>query len=154
MSHYFLRGDLETLYKKIDKVSKDLDRVSLLLGEACRQSAETYHDNAPYEDAVREQGILSRRLHDLLHLQKEAVVIELPQTFWTVQVGATVTVQDLATSETETYEIGSYVVFDDRYERISYVSPLAQALEGARVGEIRTLNLETMARNLKVVAIK
>jgi len=151
---YFLREDLEILHKKIDEVSRDLDRVSLLLGEACQQSSETFHDNAPYEVAVREQIILSRHLQDLLQFQRDVVIVDPPGTFCTVRIGAMVTIQDIATSEIETYKIGSYIVFDYSYEKISYVSPMAQALEGARVGEVRTLNLETRVRTLRVVAIK
>jgi transcription elongation factor GreA len=68
-----------------------------------------------------------------------------------VGLGSTVTVIDLATEETEVYQLVLAEMMDIDAGHISLASPLGQALRGRKVGEEVSLRLPSLTRRLRIV---
>lgn len=149
---YFLQVDIDDLNERIDKIMEQVQAAGQDMGISCRQSAETYHDNAPYEEAVRSFEFYTTRIRELIRIQREIRLILPPKTNKRVVVGTTVTVLDLVAQEQATFAIGSFLVF--RPGRISYKSPLAKLLIGAGVGSIRKGVIADQERQFRVVKIE
>ncbi len=156
MPNYFTRGDYEKLQKKIRETEDKLDEVSKQIGEACQQSSETYHDNFPFEEAVRQQGLWSRKLRDLIDLQRDVEIVHPTADPAEVAIGSSVTVEDMTTGRQETYTIGSHGVagYSDEPNVISYDSPLGDCLMGAQKGNVRILKMPTRISHLLVKEIR
>ena len=122
------------------------------MGESC-SGGETFHDNAPYEEAVRNQGLLSTRLRALVSVRNEASIVAPNPSNDTVSIGKTVTVQDALTRDVSTFRIGSYMTLTDE-TAASYNSPIGRLLMGARIGEIRKGKIAGKERQLLVQEIQ
>lgn len=144
MNKYFTSSDFAALQRKISEVMKKLDETSKAIGEACNQSSETTHDNFPYEEAVRQQALWSRRLDELSELSQGALVVRAVASNTEVRIGKHVELEDLMTGEVKTHRIGSFNVasYSSDESAISYNSPLGNRLLGARVDDIRVLEVE------------
>ncbi len=132
---YFLRHDLIELEKKVRALQAEIVEVGSRISEACDQGAETYHDNAPFEEAVRHQQILSAQLSNILSILRGAQPIDPPQSPKTVCVGTKVLV--IFDNEEKPVEltIGSFRNALNEDDIVSYVSPLGQSLIGAKPGD-------------------
>ena len=154
MPYYFLKEDLDALRARVRELEEDLRVVGRELGEACSQSAETWHDNAPYEEAVRESKLLSRRLKELVDVLREAELVTPPSSAAKrVSIGRNVTVLDLDTGEELAFTVGSYLVLDNA-ERRSYRAPLVRLLILAEEGDIREGKIGNRHRAFEVVRIE
>lgn len=128
MLYYFLERDWMELNDRIRSVNKKVEDAGKDVGESCSQGAETFHDNAPYEEAVRAMQLNSSRLRELVNIQQEAEVIPYPSNPNKVVIGSVVKVLDMDTDDLEVFQIGSYIAFFPK--QISYTSPLAKLLLG------------------------
>ena len=83
--------------------------------------------------------MLSRQLRDLVDLRKKAKKADLPSDKNKVGIGSIVTILNSATGEIKSFKIGSFAVFAEAGERpISYDSPMARIIMGAKVGELKS----------------
>ena len=89
-------------------------------------------ENAEYDDAKNEQGMLEGRILTLEKMIRNAVIIE-EQHDGRVQVGSRVTVRDEFGEEE--YTIVGPAEVDVGKGRISMESPVGKALLGHRIGE-------------------
>jgi transcription elongation GreA/GreB family factor len=72
-----------------------------------------------------------------------------------VDIGATVTIQEVGTGERRTLVVGSYQVLDQQHDdEVSYAAPLAKPLLGATVGEEREVTIGDRTATFRVVAIE
>ncbi len=99
-------------------------------------------ENAEYDAAKEEQGLLEARIRELESKLANAEIIE-PQKVKSdkVSFGATVTVVDGDTGEEKVYKIVGEYIYDLEKGEIPYTSPIAQALIGHSAGdwvEVRT----------------
>ena len=76
--YYFLREDFEVLSRLVADINERVRQSGQDVGESCRQAAETYHDNAPYEEAMRSMEFNATRLQSLLVIQRNAEIIQAP----------------------------------------------------------------------------
>ena len=93
-------------------------------------------ENAEYDTAKNEQGLMEARIRQLEDILRRAEVLEAPQASVSgqfVTLGSTVTID--FDGEEETYTIVSPVEAKPREGRISNESPVGRALLGHRVGE-------------------
>lgn len=150
--YYFLRKDLEMLDRMIADINNKVKQSGKDIGDSCHQSAETYHDNAPYEEAVRSMALYSTYLKSLWDIWNQSQVIEPAQNTDQVRIGHKVILLDMNTDELIKIRIGSYRVFDDN--AISYTSPLAQLILGAPQGHIRKGMVGDRQRELMVLSIE
>ncbi len=113
-----------------------------------------WHDNFAYEHNQREMHRLARAVRDLERAMSRLEVVDPPsEAPERVVLGARVT--SLVDGEEErTAVVAGWADGDPKAGRVSYLSPLARALLGARVGEERTLRVGGRERTLEVVAIE
>ena len=153
MRYYFLKEDYEALEQRISELVEKLREVGQDIGEACRQSAETYHDNFAYEEAERLSHLLSQRLRELLEIRDNAVVVNPPRKGDRVALGRKVTILDLESGKEQTFKVGSYLVLRENGSR-SYRAPLVRLLIGAEVGDVCEGVVGGRHRAFEVVAIE
>lgn len=149
--YYFLRVDLDALTEKIQKLGARLRELGQEMGESTRQSAETFHDNFPYEEALRQFQMTNRRLHELMKVRACAQMVE-PSLADRVGIGKRVTVETVESGEVRTFQVGSYLTLTDG-KAVSYNAPLAKALIGARVGDIREGMITGKKKMLRVIGL-
>ncbi len=111
--------------------------VATRLHEAVEGGADLGVDlDAEYEAAKNEQAFVEGRIQELEILLANAHVIEESGKMDVVQVGATVTIQELDNgSEPEVYTIVGPAEANPRQGRISNESPLGRSLMDHRAGD-------------------
>lgn len=156
MNKYFTPADFDVLQNKIREVMKKLDKTSKAIGEACDQSSETTHDNFPYEEAVRQQALWSRRLEELSELSRGVMIVHPVVSNTEIRIGKRIELEDLMTGKIEVRRIASYNIgsYCDDGSAISYNSPLGNCLLGARVDDIKMLEIGDSVTILKVLKIE
>lgn len=104
-------------------------------------------ENADYKQAKEEQGFLEGRIQQLTQILGNVVIIEendAPKD--TVQIGSKVTIQETGEEE-ETYWLVGTQEADPANGRISYSSPIGEALLNHKIGE--TVTADTPAGPIK-----
>lgn len=149
--YYFLQKDLEQLDNEINNILSQLKKLGQELGESCKQSSETWHDNFPYEEAKRQAAVLEIRLNDLLKIRRKAQVIQKPDDNSKISIGHTVKIADQNTGKEENILIGSYLTLDEK--SVSYESPLGKLIIGAKCGETKTGKIGSIKKSVKIIEI-
>jgi len=93
-------------------------------------------ENSEYEDAKNQQGKLNSEILDLEDLYDNANIIELSGRLDVAGIGRKVTVQNIASKQSVTYEIVSSQSVNPLERKISDSSPLGRALVDRKVGDI------------------
>lgn len=157
-----LKSTYEVLQRRIAAIKEKLVNE---MPERLRQTYETggyWHDNALWEDALREQEVLNRELSLLLTTLKDATFIE---NFYPlldgdkVTIGKTIKVENIATKEIAEYSIvgpadTTYNPISKENNFVAYKAPLVQPLLGKSIGEEVTIKLPGGTRTLVVLEIK
>ena len=108
------------------------------IAEQIRQAREAgdITENAAYEDAKHQQGMLEGRIQELEHMLKHAQMIEegVHSASEGVQLGHHVTVTDTDGRDEKYFLVGSAEARPAQ-GKISNESPMGKALLGHRVGE-------------------
>jgi transcription elongation factor GreA len=124
------------------KLEKELEYLKTVrrpqVAERIRQSKElaSTQNNAEYDDAKNEQAFVEGRILTLEKLIQDAVIIDEEEAHHAskVQIGSTVTVVD-GQGKRQKFTIVSSAEADPKEGRISYESPVGQALLGKQVGD-------------------
>lgn len=148
----FLREDLKTLEERIAEASERVKEALKLIGEGAESDSNTWHDNVAYDEGQRQNDMWSGRVQELVSVRRNAKIVEIPQDNNVVRVGKTITIRDETTGETQTFQIGSYLVLSER-NAVSYHAPLGRLLLGARAGDVREGHVGPTKRKFKVLAI-
>jgi transcription elongation factor GreA len=109
-------------------------------------------ENAEYEAAKNEQGMLEGRILTLEMMVRNAVIIEQAEVGGVVQVGSTVEVKD--EFGTQAFTIVGPAEVDVASGRISMESPVGKALLGRRIGDKVEVQSPGGVRELKVTALR
>lgn len=111
-------------------------------------------ENAEYEAAKNEQSFVEGRIQELEMLLATARVIEddKKKRGESIQVGATVTIQEDGTEE-ETYTIVGAAEANPREGKISNESPMGRALLNHRVGDDVQVETPDGSYTIRVVKI-
>lgn len=109
-------------------------------------------ENAEYEDAKNEQGMLEGRILTLESMIRNAVIIEQDAQAGVVQVGSTVEVRD--DDGVQAFTIVGPAEVDVAAGKISMESPVGKALLGRRVDEKVEVQSPGGARQLHVISVR
>jgi transcription elongation factor GreA len=93
-------------------------------------------ENAEYDAAREEQGLLESRIAEVEEILKNADIIEAGKSDGTVKVGSTV---DLYNGKNVTYQVVGPVEADPIEGKISNESPIGAALIGKKTGDKVTI---------------
>ncbi|MFC2026134.1 transcription elongation factor GreA [Chloroflexota bacterium] len=141
-----LRTELEQL------TGPERDTIARRLRDAIQQG--DLSENADYHKAKEDQSFLEGRIQELEYVLKNAIVVDKQEKIHEqVEIGATVTVQE-ANYPPETYYIVGAKETDPRNGKISYVSPIGQALMYSKEGEdvfVETPNGKLSLKILKIM---
>jgi transcription elongation factor GreA len=111
-------------------------------------------ENSEYEEAKNEQAFVEGRILTLEKLLRNARIVSDnevdPQS---VNVGSTVTLRDLGTGEIVSYTIVGSSEADPAQSRISYQSPVGQAVFGKPVGSQVEVRLPGGFARYEIVAV-
>lgn len=154
MACRFLRKDYDALLAKIDELAEALKQAGQEKGLWANQSAETWHDNFGYEQEQQREWALSDRLQEFVDMKNDAQIVDY-RPIDQVDIGATVTIQEVGTGERRMLVVGSYQVLDQQHkDEVAYAAPLAKPLLGAKVGEEREVTIGDRASTFQVVRIE
>lgn len=95
-------------------------------------------ENADYDAARAEQAQIEGRIVELEKIIENAAIIESKNN-GTVELGVTVKINYVDDEEEEIYRIVGSKEADPSNNKISNESPIAKAIMGAKVGEVRAV---------------
>jgi transcription elongation factor GreA len=110
-------------------------------------------ENAEYHAAKEEQAHLETRIAVLAERLRTSVVTEEATDSSVVGFGSTVTVRDEASGRESTYKLVSAGEASPAQGRLSYESPVGEALRGAKTGQAVAVRTPTGQRTLVVVSV-
>jgi transcription elongation factor GreA len=110
-------------------------------------------ENADYIAAKEEQAFLEGRIQELEVILRDAVIIEQTASNEKVEIGSTVRVVEDG-REPETYQIVGVKEANPRQQKISYASPIGEALIGKGIGETAIAETPGGKITLKIISIQ
>jgi transcription elongation factor GreA len=110
-------------------------------------------ENSEYHDAKNDQAHLETKILRIREQLLAAEVREVDTRTDVVGFGSTVEVEDAGSGRRTTYTLVSPPEAAPAEGRLSFDSPVAKALAGAKVGEARTLETPRGERRLTIVSI-
>ncbi|MGG1552715.1 transcription elongation factor GreA [Paenibacillus ferrarius] len=110
-------------------------------------------ENSEYHSAKEEQAFMETRILTIEQMLKRAKVVTNMDTS-KVQVGMTVVLNDIEFAEKIEYKIVGAAEADVNENKISYESPLGQALLNRKVGDVITVNAPMGVIEYKLLEIK
>jgi transcription elongation factor GreA len=126
--------------EKFDELTKELEELKTVKRKEVAESLEyakslgDLSENAEYQEARELQANIEERIVKLESIIKLAVLVELHHSE-VVDVGTKVTLQKESIKEPVKYEIVGSEEADTLKGKISYLSPLGQALMGKKKGD-------------------
>lgn len=112
-------------------------------------------ENAEYHAAKEQQSFIEGRIQEInARMPKFQVVDPAQQTSDKVVFGARVTMEDLDTGETLSYQIVGLDEADLKQERISFQSPIAKALIGKSIGDVVQVRIPRGKREVEIINIE
>lgn len=150
---YLTKEGLEDIREELEhlKTVKRLE-MSERLQDAIAQG--DLSENADYDYAKQEQAFLEGRIRELEDTLRRAQIIEDRGPSDRVRVGSTVTITENGHNERETYRIVGVQEADPANGYISNESPIGQALLGASVGQVVTVDTPAGGLELEVKSIE
>ena len=110
-------------------------------------------ENAEYQEAKHRLARIHGRIFSIKDRLRRVVLIQKnPQTNGTIQLGSTVTV--LVRTQEKTYELVGPAEANPSKGRISYLSPVGEALLGHRAGERVTLQTENGEVEYQILSVE
>jgi transcription elongation factor GreA len=150
MVKYFTKDGLEKLKKELDRLERDgRKQVAEKMKHAI--SFGDISENAAYDDAREEHGMLEGRIAELKATIATAKLVE-KKVGGDIQVGSRVSL--ICDGKPETYEIVSPEETDVLNGRISYQSPLGKLLVGKFKGGKVELKIPEGKIEYKIVKVE
>jgi transcription elongation factor GreA len=125
-----------------DKLQDELNKLKVIRRPQVAKALEEARahgdlkENAEYDAAKQEQGLLEARIRELEDKLSRARILEDENiTGEHVSIGCKVTVKDLKTKEEEIYRLVGEEEADFAQNKISIRTPIAKGLIGKKVGE-------------------
>lgn len=141
-----IQEELNKLYKEKQEINEEVQET--------REQGDL-RENAGYQYAKEKQMKIIRRISELETMLRNArVVNESDIKKDEIRIGAKIKIMDLKSGEEKNYSIVSIAESDPLNGKISISSPLAQGLLGAKIEEIRKINLPNGEKEFKILSIE
>lgn len=149
MTKYLTEQGLEKLKKELDYLEKvKRKEVSERIKEAIAQG--DLSENAGYDTAKEEQGFLERRIKELKEIISQAKIIEKKQD-GKIDIGSFVSLK--SDKEKKTFQLVSPEEVDILKNKISFKSPLGNAIFKKQKGDIVKIETFDGPKNYKIVDV-
>ncbi len=137
------------------KKMKEVDRPAISKAIEIARGHGDLSENADYDAAKEEQGMIEAKIRDSEGRLSLAEVIDPTKLSGdTVRFGATVTIEDADSGEKKTYAIVGDHEADIKRGRISISSPVARALIAKSVGDEARIRAPGGEREVEIVDVK
>ncbi len=147
---------VQALQEKLEKLEREYAEVSRGKMEAAEQGGNLWHDNPAFEEVEQRQIMLARMIAETQETLKNAEVVSAHTRVGGgkyMEVGSVAEIK-LGSGTARTVRLGGGAESDPAGGVVSYLSPLGQALLGAKEGDERTYTVNGKALSLTVVRIK
>ena len=129
------REGYESLRRELKRL-KIVERPKIVREIGLAREHGDLSENAEYEAAKHQQGLLEGRIREIENKLSMAHLIDTSKArAGTVVFGATIHLEDQDTGETVSYKIVGADESDIKQKKISVHSPIAKALIGRKVGD-------------------
>jgi transcription elongation factor GreA len=129
------REGYESLRQELKRL-KDVERPKIVREIGLAREHGDLSENAEYEAAKHQQGLLEGRIREIEYKLSMAHLIDTSKAqAGTVVFGATIHLADQDTGETVSYKIVGADESDIKQKKISVHSPIAKALIGKKIGD-------------------
>ena len=148
---YILHDEYEYLLKKKKQLDDEYTAQLKRKRESCEQGSETWHDNRDFEDAERQLHMIGGRISEMQHTIQNTTRIlydALQNTEWIIRIGSLVSLQ--IGEKTWAYMIGGSPSIPGR---ISYMSPLWQAILHKKSGESLTFVHNAQSKHIAILSV-
>jgi transcription elongation factor GreA len=145
--------------EKYDELVKELDHLKTVRRQEVAEELEyarslgDLSENAEYQEARDEQGKVEDRIAKIESIMKLAVIVA-PHHSEVVEVGSVVTVKKVGDTKDRTFTIVGPEETDSAAGKVSYQSPIGQAMLGKKKGDEFTFLAPAGEVTYKVVSIK
>ena len=146
----FITEEEKALLEKELQQLKDVERVEVIQQLQTARSYGDLKENSEYDTARKRQAMVENRINELEKELKSAKVKKEYHGVKTVTIGNTVEVEVVGSGK-RTFGIG---VPAGEHPEVSPHSPIAEALLGAKVGEVVTAKVPKGAIEMKVTKIQ
>lgn len=154
MHYLFLEKDAVALREKLDRLEEQKLSTAQDAAIHVGQSSESWHDNAGFEIAIREQMRLSKETSEIRNMLLKMHTIYPNPKPNKVEVGSKILLKDLNTNEERTFIISSYQVLDKRSEEeISYTAPIIQPFINKRRGTQKNILTQNGEKKYEIISI-
>ncbi|HKG62950.1 MAG TPA: transcription elongation factor GreA [Solirubrobacteraceae bacterium] len=146
------RADYEKLEREIEELETSARGEMAERIKAARELGDL-KENAEYHDAKDAQAILETRILRLRDQLTRAQVVQAEGGGDAIAFGSEIEIADRDSGKRTTYTLVSAVDADAAAGRLSVESPVAQALVGARAGDVVEIRTPKGKRTLEVISI-
>ena len=146
--------------KKFNELKKELQHLKTVRRKEVAESLEyarslgDLSENAEYQEARDMQAVIEERINYLEQVTKEVKIIANKKKGDVVVLGSEVTIQKDKQSEPHTYTIVGSEEADIHDRKLSYLSPLGEALMGKTKGDSFSFDTPSGAKKYKVLSVK
>jgi len=146
--------------KKFNELKKELQHLKTVRRKEVAESLEyarslgDLSENAEYQEARDMQAVIEERISYLEQVTKEVKIIANKKKGDVVVLGSEVTIQKDKQSESHTYTIVGSEEADIHRRKLSYLSPLGDALMGKTKGDSFSFDTPSGAKKYKVLLVK
>ena len=110
-------------------------------------------ENAEYDTAKRDQGMIEGRIHELEGLLSSVDIVVVPAVLTEAVLGARMRVENLDVHQERIYVLVTEQEAHLEDEYLSVQSPLGRSLLGAKVGALVTFDAPAGKRHFKVLEV-
>lgn len=150
---YLTEEGLEKLKTELDEL-KNVRRPEIIQALKEARALGDLSENAEYDAARSNQAECESRIVELEAMIENVEIINDEVRNDKVNVGTTVTIEYIGENEREAYTIVGSKEVDLANNKISNESPIAQAIMGGKIGEIKTVKSPGGAYEVKIVDIR
>ena len=155
MHYLFLEKDIDALREKIAQIERDRIDTAKEASVHVGQSSESWHDNAGFEIALREQMDMAKKASDLRAIMQKTKIVEPSTQTKKAQIGNKITLQNIDTGEDISFTISSYQVLDKKYEdEMSYATPVIEPFINKKIGTKKIINTPGGEKNYELISIE
>ena len=146
--------------KKFNELRKELDHLKTVRRKEVAESLEyarslgDLSENAEYQEARDMQAVIEERISHLEQVTKEVKIVANKKKGDVVGLGSEVTIQKDKQSESHTYTIVGSEEADIHDHKLSYLSPLGDALMGKTKGDSFSFDTPSGEKTYKVLSVK
>lgn len=146
--------------EKFDELKRELDHLKTVRRKEVAESLEyarslgDLSENAEYQEARDMQAAIEERISHLEKIMKEAKIVAHDKKGDIVVLGSTVSIQKEKDKDSHTYTIVGSEEANIHEHKLSYLSPLGEALMGKAKGDEFTFETPSGKQKYKVLKVE